>query len=154
MYSDLAFQVSQLRARSQNVMLTAVTVIVAALFVAALLPSLLVQYVYAGQQLFTEPLLLKFIPLVSFVIGIAYFIYAVIGNLLRAKRANYLEKQMELEDCCCCDYCDEDDEVLSEIESLTESLVKENKKTPAKASAAKRKPITQAKITAKAKTKK
>lgn len=129
MYSDLTFKVSQLRTKNQNVMLTAVTVIVAALFVAALLPSLLVQYVYAGQQLFAQPLLLQYIPLVSFAIGIGYFLFAVLGNLLRAKRANYLEKQIELEGCCC---CDEDDDVLAEIEALAETLVKEEKKAPAK----------------------
>lgn len=136
MYSDLAFKVSQLRAKNQNIMLTAVTVIVAALFVAALLPSLLVQYIYAGQQLFAQPLLLQYIPLVCFSVGIAYFLFAIVGNLFRAKRANYLEKQMELEDCCC---FDEEDEILDEIETLTETLVKEKKKAPAKKRPAKKK---------------
>lgn len=135
MYSDLSFKVSQLRAKNQNAMLTTIAVLIAALFVTALLPSLLVQYVYAGQQLFKQPLLLEYIPVVSFVLGVGSFLVAVVGNLLRAKRIKFLESQIEVEGCSCC--CEDDDEVLAELETLAEALVKEKK--PAKRKAASKK---------------
>lgn len=122
MHSNLFFKISQLRARNQTIMLTAVAVLLASLFVAALLPSLLVQFVYARQQLFQQPPLLQYIPLASFVVGFGYFLIAVIGNSVRCKRIKYLDKQLELESCC-----SDDQEVLAELESLTETLVKKDK---------------------------
>lgn len=134
MYADLSFKVSQLRAQNQNAMLTAITVLIAALFITALLPSLLVQYVYAGQQLFQQPLLLEYIPVISFVIGVGTFLVVVVGNLLRAKRIKFLENQIETEGCSC---CEDDDEVLAELESLAEALVEEKKAVKKKPAAKK-----------------
>lgn len=132
MYSDLTFKVSQLRSKNQIAMTTAVAVMVAALFITALLPSLMVRYYYAGQQLLQEPVLLQYIPLVSFIIGVGYFLFALVTNLLRAKRANYLENQISKENCCgdshakCCSNHDHDsaDEMIEEMESLSDSLSK------------------------------
>jgi hypothetical protein len=133
MHTDLTFKIMQLRAKNQNVMLTAVTVLIAALFITALLPSLLIQYVYAGQQLFKQPVVLEYIPMISFAIGVGYFLVAIIGNIFRAKRIKYLENQVSTEGCCgSC--CDDDDEVLVELESLAEALAE--KKAPAKKKAA------------------
>ncbi len=142
MYTDLSFKVTQLRAKNQNAMLTAVTTMVAALFVTAILPSLLVQYVYAGQQLFTQPMLLEYIPVVSFGVGVTTFLVAVVGNIFRAKRIKFLEKQIEVEGCC---YCNEDEEVLAELETLAEALVKEEKATKKKAPTKKKKTTKKAK---------
>ena len=136
MYTDLSFKVSQLRAKNQNAMLTAATVLIAALFITALLPSLLIQYIYAGQQLFKQPVLLEYIPIVSFVVGVGCFLVAIIGNLFRAKRIKFLENQIEAEGC----YGDEDDDgVLEELESLAEALVKEKKASPKKKTTTKKK---------------
>ena len=135
MYTDLSFKVSQLRAKNQNAMLTAIAVLIASLFAIALLPSLLIQYLYAGQQLFKQPVLLEYIPVVSFVLGMGSFLVAIVGNMFRAKRIKFLENQIEAEGCCC---CSEDDEVLAELESLADALVKEEK-TPKKKKAAPKK---------------
>jgi hypothetical protein len=137
MYTDLSFKVSQLRAKNQNAMLTAVAVLIAALFVTALLPSLLIQYVYAGQQLFKQPVLLEYIPVISFVLGLGSFLVAAVGNTLRSKRIKFLENQLETEGCAC---CEDDDEVLAELESLAEALVAEKKKPAKKKAAPKKKP--------------
>jgi flagellar biosynthesis protein FliQ len=93
-HSSLEFQVEQLRARNLQRTLESLLVFILAIFVSALLPSLLVRYLYAGQQLFEEPQLLQYIPVVSFVIGVAYFIYAVVTNLMREMKATRLERQM------------------------------------------------------------
>ncbi len=142
MHSDLTYKVRQLRAVNHNVMITAVTVLVAALFTTALLPTLLVQYVYAGQQLFETPPLLEFIPLASFVIGMGYFIYAIVSNMLRAKRASYLDKKIELEGGN--EYHHHN---MDEVDSLAEALVSKKAKPAAKAKAATKK--TAAKSSAK-----
>ncbi len=88
------FQISQLRAKNMQRTLESLLVLILAIFVSALLPSLLVRYVYAGQQLFEEPQALQYIPLVSFVIGIGYFIYTVVTNMMREMKATRLERQM------------------------------------------------------------
>ena len=142
MYTDLSFKVSQLRAKNQNAMLTAVATLLAALFVTALLPSLLIQYVYAGQQLFKQPVLLEYIPVVSFVIGLGSFLVAAVGNAFRCKRIKFLKNQIETEGCAC---CEDDDEVLAELESLAEALVEEKKKAAPKKKPAKKKASTKAK---------
>ena len=143
MYTDLSFKVSQLRAKNQNAMLTAVATLLAALFVTALLPSLLIQYVYAGQQLFKQPVLLEYIPVVSFIVGFGSFLVAAVGNALRCKRIKFLKNQIETEGCSCCE--DDDDEVLAELESLAEALVKEKKKAAPKKKPAKKKASTKVK---------
>jgi len=149
MYTDLSFKVSQLRAKNQNAMLTAVAVLIAALFVTALLPSLLIQYVYAGQQLFKQPVLLEYIPVVSFVVGVGSFLVAAVGNVLRCKRIKFLENQLETESCTC---CEDDDEVLAELESLAETLIAEKKTVKKKKAAPKKKPAKK-KTSTKAKSK-
>jgi hypothetical protein len=92
--SSVEFQINQLRAKNLQRTLESLSVFILAIFVSALLPSLLVRYVYAGQQLFEEPELLQYIPLVSFVIGIAYFIYALVSNIMREMKIDRLERQM------------------------------------------------------------
>ncbi len=137
MHTDLSFKISQLRVKNQNAMMTTVAVLIAALFVTALLPSLLIQYVYAGQQLFKQPVLLQYIPVVSFVVGVGSFLIAVIGNLLRAKRIKFLENQLETENCTC---CEDDNQVLAELESLAKTLTAEKKPVRKKKAVAKKKP--------------
>lgn len=149
MYTDLSFKIAQLRVKNQNAMLTATTVLIAALFTTALLPSLLVQYVYAGQQLLKQPVLLEYIPIVSFVLGMGAFLVAVVGNTLRCKRIKFLETQLETEECFDCD--DDDEEMLVELEELTETLAEEKK---GKKAAPKKKKSTSKKVAKKKTSKK
>lgn len=137
MYNDLSFKVSQLRAKNQEAMMASIAVLIAALFVTAILPSLLIQYIYAGQQLFEQPALLEYIPVVSFVIGIGSFIIAAVGNTLRSKRIKYLEKQIEVEGFSCCG--NNDEEMLVELESLADALAEEKKPAQKKAAPKKKK---------------
>jgi len=94
MNSSHQFQVRYLRAISSQRMLEATTVFLAALFVSALLPSLLIRYAYAGQTLFEQPPILDVIPVVSFVIAIGYFLFAVVGNVMREMQIRRLEREM------------------------------------------------------------
>ncbi len=93
--NTLQFRISQLRVRNQQVVIESILVLVAALFVSALLPSLLVRYVYATQNLTAEPALLGAIPTAAFALGILYFLYAMGMVLIRERKAKLLEKEME-----------------------------------------------------------
>lgn len=94
MITTLAFQVQYLRQQSTQRMIEALTLFVGALFITALLPSLLVRYVYAGQPLLEQPPLLDVIPVVSFIIAVFYFIFAVAGNIMREMKIRGLEAQL------------------------------------------------------------
>jgi flagellar biosynthesis protein FliQ len=98
------FQVNQLRMKNAVKALEGILVLVACFLVAAFLPQLLIQYVYAEQQLFEQPALLTYLPVSIFVIGIAYFLFVMFGNLRREMEAQKLEKEVQLamsmDDCC------------------------------------------------------
>lgn len=136
MSSDLTCKVTLLRSKNLNVMISAIAGIVAAFFVTALLPSLLVRYLYAGQQLLQVPPFIEYLQVASFVLGAGYFLYAVVGNLLRAKRINYLIKKMDLGDACC---DSTESKILAEMKVLSETLIKGSKKSKAKKSSSKKK---------------
>jgi hypothetical protein len=110
------FRIQQLRAMSAHKTVEALAVLVAALFISALLPSILFKYVYANQALNAQPKMLEYIPQVAFVVGVGYYFFAVVGNMMREKQAKLLEKSLDAmpgHDCCddgecedgCCDCC-------------------------------------------------
>lgn len=152
MCSHLSFKISQLQAKNQTCMTTALATLVAALFVTAVLPSLLIQYLYADQQLFSQPPLLQYIPVVSFAVGVGAFLFAAVGNFLRAKRIKFLETQLDMQED---DFMQEDDEALmAEIESLAEKLAEEKKPAKKKTTSKKTAKKSSKKKTAKKSSKK
>ncbi len=125
MSHDLTYQVKILQSKNRNVMLTAISGMVAAFFATAILPSLLIQYLYAGKQLLQVPPVIEYIQVGSFVLGFGYFLYAIISNILRAKRVNYLLKKMKMDGNCC---EATDHKILEEIKNLSEAIAKGSKK--------------------------
>jgi len=130
----------------------AIMVIFAAIIAIAILPTLLLRYMYDATTLLEQPKLLEYIPVVSVVIATFYFIRALIGNMKREKELNGLMMEMELmnDDCCgkgsCCnggsaDEADDEewDEDLKELEELlaeveAEEATESKKKTTKKSS--------------------
>jgi hypothetical protein len=106
-HSQLQFQISKLQHAKLNTTVEVIAVVVLALFVSAILPSLLVRYLYANQQLFEQPALLEYIPVIAFVIGAGYGVFAVIINTIRSRKIAQLSKELETEmlfadmDGCC-----------------------------------------------------
>lgn len=93
-HSVTQFQVEQLRLKNiwKEMEFIAVTLMI--IFVNALLPQLLLQYVYANAELFETPQALQIIPVVSFVVGVLMFVYVGVGNLRREAQARRLELSM------------------------------------------------------------
>src|SRR5262249_3980214 len=129
-YCNTQFKVEQLRQVNVQRVLESMAVILFAIFVAALLPSLLICYVYASQQLLEQTKVLDYIPLAAFVAGAAYFIFMVIGNTMRELRARQLEKELMNMHCDCsgCDLCDDEMMDMSEMEAIAEKAVKSSAK--------------------------
>ncbi len=96
------FQAQQLRTQSVVKAVESIAVFVFALFTSALLPSLLFRYLYANQELTEQPKMLEYIPVAAFVVGVAYFVYAMVGNWARDGKARRLEQEA-IE--CGCDDC-------------------------------------------------
>lgn len=135
------FQIEQLRAINLQKTIEALLVMLGSLFVTALLPSLLIRYVYADQQLMAEPAALQVIPLVSFVIGLGYGLFVLITNILRERKAAHLESSMmqgETRVSSPRSTASDLQVALSRIESST-SRSKSTKSTRAKKTAARRK---------------
>lgn len=141
MHTPTKRKMKQLYRKSSVVMTTSIAVLLASLIAIAILPTLLIRYLYAGQQLFEQPMLLEYIPVVSFVIGMGYFLYAVVSNFMRSQQISRLEKQLEMDGDSC--YCGDDcncghdhghnhDQAMREVDSLAEALMK--KKSPVRKS--------------------
>lgn len=146
------FQVQQLRMKNLTKVLETICAYLGALFVTALLPSLLVRYLYSSDQLMTEqPVLLEYIPVVAFVLAVGYMIYAMIGNFRRERLAKRLEAQIEamsMDDDCCGGsghhhYSDNSEisvDEMKELEGIVDSALKsKSKKTASKSRPARKK---------------
>ena len=135
-----------LRIANIYMVLVSMLLFVAALFMTAILPSLLIRYLYAGgQNLLTEPKLLEYIPLVSFSIATVYFVYVVVAitlNEMKIKRmvANgESHRNMEVD-------TELTESELMELEAIVDEAIAEKAK-PRKKSAT-RKKTTSKKTTA------
>ncbi|PIR59094.1 MAG: hypothetical protein COU69_01745 [Candidatus Pacebacteria bacterium CG10_big_fil_rev_8_21_14_0_10_56_10] len=95
MTQHLHFQITRLQRTNVQRLLEGVLVVVVALIVAAILPGLLIRYVYAGQQLLEQPQVLELVPTLSFLVAVVYAGYVFVGNFLRSARINTLERRLE-----------------------------------------------------------
>ncbi len=147
--SNAHFKIQQLRAQNGVCMISTVAVYMASLFTIAVLPSLIIRYFYAEQQLFDQPQILDLVPVVAFAISTLYFLFGAGMSIARELSARKLEKTLATENCCggscgcadgsCCnDSMDVSDEELAELESIVEEAMTKKAAKPAKKAAAKR----------------
>lgn len=151
------FKIEQLRAKNLARLMESILAFLGALFVTALLPSILVRYVYSPEQLMQQPpALLEYIPIASFAVAFGYLVFAAVGNMKREKTARELEKQLELTgghmgcECDCGDHDMVSDEELKELEAIVDEALSESKT----AAAAKKDSAKKSKTTKKAASKK
>lgn len=149
-HSSLKLKIKSLQADRLYVAVESISVIIISLFVSALLPSLLVRYVYANQQLFEQPKLLEIIPVAAFVISVSFAAYAIISNILRTIKIASLIKEYEkaalesMNDSCCggsCEGCGSSDwadfDSLEELDKMVDEAIASSKTAPAKTAAKK-----------------
>jgi hypothetical protein len=151
--SSMQFQIQQLRQDKINASVSSIAVFVFALFSVALLPQLIFQYFYAGQQLLEQPKVLELIPLTAFLLGVIHFLSVAFTNAIRTKKINELEEELKFMDdgCQCkgdCKCGDSNWDDLDELDAMVEEAIAEAKKTKKPA-----KPAKPAKKASKTKTK-
>lgn len=131
----LQFEIAQLRQQKLLIATEAIAVTLLAVVVAVFLPTLMYQYVYAGQQLTAEPEVVKMIPVLSFTAAILFFVYATITNFSRMTRIKRLERELMMayetdEECCGgnCN-CGHDDGMMEmeEVKPVKKSSSKKSK---------------------------
>jgi Na+(H+)/acetate symporter ActP len=94
MMSSTQFKISQLQHENNTRLLESLVVFIAAFFGIALLPQLLVRYVYANQPLLETPAALEIIPVALFAIAMAYFVYSIVSNYIRYNRIKLMENEI------------------------------------------------------------
>ncbi len=153
MHSHLHFKIDQLRKDQMIYAIEAIAVLVMSVFVALFLPQILFKYLYANQALMEEPALLANLPTIIFAIGIGYFVFAMVGNLMRMMQIKKLEKQLDESDCCMSGTCDCLDDDLAEVQQIVDEILAEEAPKK-KAVAAKKKTVSKRKPAAKKKSSK
>ena len=146
-HSYIHLHIQDLRARNQQKVLEAIMVGIVALMTVALLPSILVQYFYDVATLTAEPEVLRNIPVVSYILTAGYFLYAVVGNLMREKKIKQLLSQAESVGAPAATSMTDaaiSDEELAELEAMVDEVLENSsdEKTSSKKSKAPRKTRT------------
>lgn len=131
------FKINQLRLTNVQKLLEGLVVLVGAIFVTALLPSLLFQFLYAEAALTETPMLLEYMPAIVFSIGTLYLLYIFAGALSRGKQIVELERQLELG--AGGDSALQDDSEMKELEALVDEALASQSDSKASTTASKRK---------------
>lgn len=145
------FRISELRNLNTQRTVEGVFAILLALFVSAMLPSILLRYFYAEAQLFEQPALLEYIPVAAFVIGVAYSLYVMVGNFARGKQIKQLKEELALTvDIDTASDLGTTEEELAELEAIVDEALKQQEKStkPAKKTSAKKNATKSTKRTA------
>jgi hypothetical protein len=124
MHSPLQFEIEQLRMRNLVDAVMSILGFFAAIFATAILPTLLVQYVIPQEQLLQDPLILQLIPVISFVAAFGYFLYTVIMNIIRSRRAAALESELRSYNRLTDDGDMISEAELAELETIVEDALK------------------------------
>lgn len=141
----LQFSIDQLRKDKMIYAIESISVFILAIATTIYLPSLLIQYVYANQQLTEEPALLTYIPAAAYGISLLFFVYAMVTNIMRMQKIKKLEKELSLVDfedqgCSCAhdhvemydlsEELDDEDDSENEVEEI--ATTKASKKSAKK----------------------
>lgn len=137
MPTNTQFQIQELRSVNQQKLLEAIVVLFTAIFITALLPSLLLEYLYADQVLTEAPPLLKYLPVVVFSVGILYVVYVFASNMTRSNKIAQLENSLLMSGSASMDITS-DDEELKELEALVDQAIADQSKKTKTTRSAKR----------------
>lgn len=99
MNTQLQFEINELRQQNLQHLLESVGVIMAALIIASLLPSLLIQFVYTDQAALMSgkpPFWLQNGSMIVFGLGVLYFVFVLVANALRSRTIGMLKRQLAM----------------------------------------------------------
>ncbi|MBP7875859.1 hypothetical protein KA012_02590 [Candidatus Woesebacteria bacterium] len=99
MNSQLKFEINDLRQQNIQHLLESVGVIMTALIVASLLPTLLLQFVYTDQAALMggqTPFWLQNGSMIIFGIGVLYFVFVAVTTFTRSRKITMLKQQMSM----------------------------------------------------------
>ena len=123
-------QLADLRMQNLIRAVQSIMVFTAAIIANAFLPQIIITYMYTQEQLLTlteQPRILELLPLITFGLAAAYFVYTVIANVMNNRKAAVISQEIAVGGCCgdsCCS--DDGSEELSESElQELESIVEE-----------------------------
>ncbi len=99
MNSQLQFEINDLRQQNIQHLLESVGVIMTALIVASLLPTLLLQFVYTDQAALMggqTPFWLQNGSMIIFGLGVLYFMFVAVTTFTRSRKIAMLKQQMSM----------------------------------------------------------
>ncbi len=99
MNSQLKFEINDLRQQNIQHLLESVGVIMTALIVASLLPTLLLQFVYTDQAALMggqTPFWLQNGSMIVFGLGVLYFVFEAVTTFTRSRKIAMLKQQMSM----------------------------------------------------------
>ena len=125
---QLQFNIQDLRTTSIQQSIESIFVVMSSLFITALLPSLLVRYVYQNSQLLAQPKSLEYIPVAAFVISTISIIATVVGNAMRYNKIKQSQVSLKMLQSIDADDLGTSESELKELERIVDSALKT--KTP------------------------
>lgn len=146
--SSTQFQIQSLRSVNQQRVLEAIMVFITALFVSALLPSLMLQYLYADQMLTEAPFVLEHMSGATFTVAMLYLVYVLVGLFTRGKKISQLERELAIMGDTSASQMPDEAE-LKELEALVDEALKTSKSTKSSSKSAKPKRSSKRKTTKK-----
>ncbi|GIK83832.1 MAG: hypothetical protein BroJett025_04540 [Patescibacteria group bacterium] len=127
------FKIQQLRTKNMTAAVESIAVVIGAVVANMLVPQLLLKYVYTDTSALLEaPAIFTYFPLVTYSLALAYFLYAMVSNFVRCRKADNLEKEFVLTGGCCGDCgdgcCSDGDHTHGDDEEISEAELKELEK--------------------------
>lgn len=99
MNSQLQFEINELRQTNMQYLLGSIGVMITALVVASILPTLLMQFIYTDQAALMAgepPFLLQNGSMIVFVLGVLYFLYVALMTMMRSRKIVVLKQQLAM----------------------------------------------------------
>lgn len=140
------FKIQQLRTKNLTAAVESISIVMGAVITNMLAPQLLLKYVYTDTSALLEaPAIFTTLPLVTYSLALGFFLYAMVTNFMRSRKANVLEQELMLTTGACCgESCDDagsccsgsEDEIseeeLKELERIVDEALKPAKKKATK----------------------
>lgn len=92
--ADLQFTIDQMRKEKMVYGIDSLAVSLIMVLTAVFLPELLYRVVFANPESSLDPNVLNNVAPVAYGIAVAYFVFAMVGNFLRCKKIERLEKDL------------------------------------------------------------